>query len=813
MPPRSAVGGFQANSRIVRRWLIGLGVVVLLVVGALALALARLGSYLDANRPWLAEQAGAAIGRSVAFDQIGVSLWGGVGVRVRGLVVGDDPAFSEEPFVRAANARVKVDVLPAIFGRYTVREVVLEQPEIVVIRTTDGFNFDSLGRPKTDQPEAEKTPGNDDRGPSVPPAIVVALVDVRGGRMRWIDRTVEPVVDLMLDRVDLEVSDIDLEEPLDLKLAAALPGASEQNLRVEGSVGPVGNPPDVQNAPVDLRVKATGVDLPQLASALPPDLRLPPALGLDGPLDADAEVKGTLTTFDASSRVDAGKAAVTWAQLFAKPAGTALTLEARATRSTEGDRLEGAKLRLADLEVAVQGTLVPGDVPSVDGRVTSNRAALAPLAALLPPLAGIEVGGDLQFDVAAKGLISEGYVPDLDGSVTLTEVAAKSPDAPVGLSGLTGTAALKGKSVTLPPSPVRIGDTQATVGLVVENLEAEKGRFTLTAPRLDLAAFGGKKGDMAEGVSLDAAADASGDAPIASATVRSSGGSVAGIAYRELDGHLVRQVDGIVTIERLTVGAYEGTLALSGRVDPRDPANPKFAVKPVVSGMSVAALAKGRSGVPVEGRADLTAELTGSGAEEKVVQKTLAGTGSATVKNGRVRGVNLIDEALGKLTGIPGLTTLLPANVRTKHPSLFAPDETRFDDLSARFRIGGGIVHLLDVRLSTVDYLVTGSGQAAFAGPLRFDGRLIASPALTADIVSGVKLARHLKAKSGKIEVPFQVTGTTEKPRVVPEAEYLAKALSATLKEDGEELIQKGLDALFGGGKKKEKQQRKKRQR
>jgi len=794
--------------------LIGLGVVVVLVAGVLVLALARLGSYLDANRPWLAEQAGAALGRSVAFDEIGVSLRGGVGVRVRGLVVGDDPAFSEEPFVRAASARVKVGILSAIVGRYTVREVVLEQPEIVVVRTADGFNFDSLGRSRPEAPAAERPADADDGEPSVPPAIVVALVDVRGGRMRWIDRRAEPAVDVMLDRVDLEVSDIDLEAPLELKLAAALPGASRQNLRVEGTVGPVGNPPEVENAPVDLRLQATGVDLPSLAAVLPPDLRLPPALGLDGPLDAEAEVDGTLAAFDASTRVDAGKVAVTWGTLFAKPAGTAMTLEARATRSPEGDRLESAKARLGDLEVALQGTLAPGDVPSVDGRVTSNRAALAPLAALLPALAGIEVGGDLQFEVAAKGLVSEGHVPDLDGRVTLTEVAARSPAAPVGLSGLTGTVALAGKSVTLPPSPVRIGDTQATVGLTVENLEAERGRFTLTAPALDLAAFGMRQGDVAQGVALEVAADASGGAPVATATVRASGGSVAGIAYRDVDGQFVRQADGIVTIEKLTVGAYDGTLAVSGRLDPRDPANPKFAVTPVVTGMSLAALAQGRSGVPVEGRFDTTAELAGSGADEKTVQKTLTGTGSATVRNGRVRGVNLIDEALGKLTGIPGLTTLLPANVRTKHPGLFAPDETRFDDLSARFRIGGGIVHLLDVRLSTVDYVVTGSGQAAFAGPLRFDGRLVASPALTADIISGVKLARHLKAKSGRIEVPFQVAGTTEKPRVVPEAEYLAKALSRTIKEDGEELIQKGLDALFGGGKKKEKpQQRKKRQR
>jgi len=790
----------------VRRWLIGLGVLGVVVAGAFAFALARLGRFIDDNRAWIAEQAGAALGRTVAFDTLEVSLWGGLGVRVRGLAVGDDPRFSDEPFVRAANARVKVGVLSALIGRYTVREVVLERPEITVVRTVDGFNFDSLGRTAPEEPPAARPPHADDGEPSVPPAVVVALVDVRGGRLRWIDRTADPVVDVVLDRVDLEVSDVDLEEPIALQLDAALPGATEQNLRVEGRVGPLGTPPDVASAPVTLTVRATGADLPSLAAVLPPDARLPPELAIAGPLDAEVEVAGTLAAFDASGRVDAAKAAVAWSDVFAKPAGTVLTVEARGARSATGDRLESATVRLADLEIVVSGALEPGDVPRVDGRVTSNRAPLAPLAAMLPALAGVEVGGDVQFDVAAKGLISEGYVPDLDGSVTLTEVAAKSPAAPVGLAGLTGTAALKGKSVTLPPSPCRIGDAAATVGLVIDDLEAERGRATVASPALDLAALGLAKGDVARDLALDALADASGEAPVVTLTTRSTGGTVSGVAYRDLDARFVRQGDGIVVVERLTVGAYEGTLAVTGRVDPRWPAKPRFALKPVVTGMSLAALAGTR--VPVEGRLDATADLTGAGRDWKVLQTTLAGTGNATVKNGRLRGVNLIDEALGKLTGIPGLTTLVPAKVRTKHPGLFAADETRFDELRARYRIAKGIVHLPEVRLATVDYAVTGSGQAAFAGPLRFDGRLIASPALTADIVSGVKLARHLKAPSGRIEVPFEVTGTTEKPRVVPAAEFVAKALTQTLTEDGAEVIQKGLDALFGGGKPEKKRRR-----
>ena len=122
-----------------------LGVVLLILAGALFVAANNLNSYLAENREWLAEQASSALGRSVAFDEIGVSLRGGLGARVTSVAIGEDPAFGKGEFLRADRIDAVIKILPALRGRYEVARVEIDAPEINVIKTQSGFNFDSLG--------------------------------------------------------------------------------------------------------------------------------------------------------------------------------------------------------------------------------------------------------------------------------------------------------------------------------------------------------------------------------------------------------------------------------------------------------------------------------------------------------------------------------------------------------------------------------------------------------------------------------------------------------------------------------------------
>src|SRR5438105_2964402 len=246
-----------------RKWIV-LGVILVVIVGGVALALTNLNAYLNRNKDWLAAQVESTLGRKVSFSEIGVQLFGGFGARIKDLRIADDPAYSKDDFVKAGEVEVAMHLWPALFGRYEVKRVALIHPEVTIIRTKDGFNYDTIGKraeaQKPPSPAAEATPklppaakppsAEESRGEKA--AFLVSLIDLEKGQFRYLDRTSTPPSDLLVRDLDFSASDVSLDRPIHLKLATALFGADKQNVKADGSLGPLGSPPNVQKARLDL---------------------------------------------------------------------------------------------------------------------------------------------------------------------------------------------------------------------------------------------------------------------------------------------------------------------------------------------------------------------------------------------------------------------------------------------------------------------------------------------------------------------------------------------------------------------------------
>ena len=371
-----------------RRWIIVLAV-VLAVAGAIALAVNNLGTYLNENRDAVAKQVESRLGRRVAFGEVGVSLAGGLGVRVADLRIGDDPAFSQEDFLSAEAVDVRVKILPILFGKVEVARVILRSPRITLIQTNRGLSTDSLGG------------GGKAEAGGAPPAFLVSLLDMREGDLRLVDRTAKPPVELHVAQIDVRATDLSLSDPVEVDLSASLFGGATQNLRVTGTLGPLA----AQAPRVDLELRVDPLVVDEALRVKPVRALLPAELSASGPVRVDAEAEGTLQKLSFRAHIDATRAALRYGEDFDKAPGVALDARLRGTKTGNDVAIDSADLVLDETTLHATATVANLDAPRIqftadskvfDGALSATgsydlRTASRPSFAVNAKLADINV--------------------------------------------------------------------------------------------------------------------------------------------------------------------------------------------------------------------------------------------------------------------------------------------------------------------------------------------------------------------------------------------------------------------------------------
>ncbi len=356
-----------------RKWII-VAVLALVLGGGLWVAVANLDAWLNENRGWVGEQLSAALGRDVSFGEVGISLRSGLGVRARDLRIGEDPAFSKQDFVQAEAVDVRVKLLPALFGEIQVARVVLRAPSVSVIQTSKGLSIDSLGGRAARDSEGAR-PDAPAEGSEAALAVTVAIIDVRDGHLRWIDKTSEPPVELAAEQIDFSASDLSPSEPVSFELTAAVLGSASPNLRFSGTIGPVDA--DAPRVDVELEVDPLPID-PALSVQLVSD-RLPAELTTSGSARVEARAKGTLAQLEIVATVDAQQAAVRYGESLDKPVGVPLQLDFSATLQGDSLTVANADLVVAGTTIHSEGRVESFDAPKGHFSLASEQVALADL--------------------------------------------------------------------------------------------------------------------------------------------------------------------------------------------------------------------------------------------------------------------------------------------------------------------------------------------------------------------------------------------------------------------------------------------------
>ncbi len=250
--------------------------IVVIVVVVLVLIAVLLPALIDANkfRPLIESELQKSLDRQVHIGNLRLSLLAG-GVAAEDISISDDPAFSREPFVKAKELVVGVELLPLIFSRaLNVRSLTVREPQIQLLRTASGkWNYSSMGG-KGGQKDPPPSQADFSVGELTVEngRILVGSVPARG----------KPRV---YEGVQLKVKDLSTTSVMPVKLEAKAPGGG--SMKVEGSVGPLSQT-DMAETPLKADVKIEHMDLAG-TGFLDPSSGLAGVLDYTGRLDSDGK--------------------------------------------------------------------------------------------------------------------------------------------------------------------------------------------------------------------------------------------------------------------------------------------------------------------------------------------------------------------------------------------------------------------------------------------------------------------------------------------------------------------------------------------
>lgn len=209
-------------------------------------------------------------------------------------------------------------------------------------------------------------------------------------------------------------------------------------------------------------------------------------------------------------------------------------------------------------------------------------------------------------------------------------------------------------------------------------------------------------------------------------------------------------------------------------------AKPPFNGRLTIQGLQVGPLLEAvspGSKVSVSGTAAMNIAVAGRGWTMPDLTQGLEGPGHLEVKDGKIDGVNLIEEAaaLLKIAGV----------------SLDQAKATAFSTIESDVFIKQGIVNVQKLLMDSHDFQATGNGTVGFDQALNLALNLNLSQTLSQKLAGSSPIAK-LALKEGRLRLPFVITGTVQNPSYGLNMKGLTGKVQEQIQEKAREAI-KGL--------------------
>ena len=470
-----------------RKWIVGGAMLAAMIIVVSALVL-NINALISRNKDYLIGQVEQALGRKIAVGDVEATLWGGIGVRLSNFALAEDPAYGSEDFVRARDLQLNFKLWPLLKREVQVKRLILHDPVVRVIRNATGeFNFSTVGGSDKDKRPKKEPVGKDkkERPPRQEPseAVLMSLVDISGGDIRYIDRG--DGTDLQFRQVDLQVEDLDFNQPFSVKLAAAV-FADKQNLKVRGKIGPLPASGDWSDIALDGYAEIDMLDLTRLKAAAP---RLRHALSTDFDLSGVFQVKqlsfkGTLNDLSVAGDLEGTQGAIRYGKTFNKPAGVPLSLSTEGRYTGNKIAITQSLLKLHTLELAGAGDIQLGNTTGLNLSVKSRPASLDGWDKFVPGIQRYRLKGTMELQATVNGNVGKTSAPQVQGVLTLKNASVQPPDFPKPVENLDTIIKFTGQRADISNMTLSLGKSRIRVAAAIEKLSPLTFSYKMSTPEL-----------------------------------------------------------------------------------------------------------------------------------------------------------------------------------------------------------------------------------------------------------------------------------------------------------------------------------------
>jgi len=439
-----------------------IGIVFGILVVVLIIGIAIFAATFDVNRYRGRIQAELEhrLDRKVSLGQMHLSVLP-PRFQVQNIAISEDPKFpNPKPFVQADQLDVSVKLMPLFSKSIEIDSLKLQRPTVELVKNQLGvWNFSSLGA------NAPKASGSKSEFSLSELAIqdgLVAITDLQRKQPRTV-----------YDHIDGTLNDFAPEQPFALQVAAHMPGAGNQEIRLQGKGGPIAQG-DPSSTPFHGTLDLKGVGI----AGLQHFLNNPALADSDGTLSGQTKIQSESGKLSASGQMN-----IQNARVHGVDVGYPITADYDLSDDLKNDLLTITKgtLKLGQTPLSVHGTVNTRPTPAqMDLNVKASDVSIAEAARLASAFGvafgpGTTVNGRVNADIQARGAANK---PALNGTISGREIQVTGKEIPQPVQ-------IKAVNLALTPNEIRSGQFNVTSGNTTMSTLLSLKQYTSNSPIID----------------------------------------------------------------------------------------------------------------------------------------------------------------------------------------------------------------------------------------------------------------------------------------------------------------------------------------